>query len=35
MGVVLRAHSIRGELHIQRNTNWEVATQAASPFLLN
>jgi len=30
MGVVLCAHSIRGELYIQRNTNREVAT--TSPF---
>jgi len=26
MGVILRAHSIHGESHIQRHTNWEVAT---------
>jgi len=29
MGVVLRAHPVRGEWHIQRNANGEVAT----PFL--
>jgi len=27
MGVVLRAHPVRGESHIQRNANGEVATQ--------
>jgi len=26
MGVILRAHSVRGESHIQRNANGEVAT---------
>jgi len=26
LGVVLRAHPVRGELHIQRNANGEVAT---------
>ena len=26
MGVVLRAHPVRGESHIQRNVNGEVAT---------
>jgi len=26
MGVILRAHPVRGELHIQRNANREVAT---------
>ena len=29
MGVVLHAHPVRGESHIQHNTNWEVATLAA------
>jgi len=28
MGVVLRAHSVRGESHIQRSANGEVATAA-------
>jgi len=28
MGVVRHAHPIRGEAHIQRNANWEVATLA-------
>jgi len=27
-GVVLRAHSVRGEPRVQRNANGEVATQA-------
>jgi len=27
MGVVLRAHPVHGESHIQLNTNGEVATQ--------
>jgi len=27
MGVVLRPHPVRGESHIQRNANGEVATQ--------
>jgi len=26
MGVILRAHHVRNETHIQRNTNQEVAT---------
>jgi len=26
MGVILRAHPVRGESHIQRNDNGEVAT---------
>jgi len=26
MGVILRAHPVRGESHIQRNANGEVAT---------
>jgi len=30
-GIVLRAHSVRGELRIQRNTNGEVAT-TSPPF---
>ena len=30
-GVVLRAHSICGEMHIQRNANWEFAT-TSPPF---
>ena len=25
-GIILRAHPVRGESHIQRNANWEVAT---------
>jgi len=29
MGVVLRAHPVRGESHIQRNANQEVATKDA------
>jgi len=32
IGVVLRAHPVRGESHIQRNANGEVATQ---PVLLH
>ena len=27
MGVILRAHPVRGESHIQRNANGEVATR--------
>jgi len=30
MGVILRAHPVRGELHIQRNANGEVATVAGT-----
>jgi len=29
MGVVLRAHPVRGESHIQRNANREVATTSS------
>jgi len=32
-GVVLRAHPVRGESHIQRNTTGEVATEPR-PFLI-
>jgi len=28
--IVLRAHPVRGEPHIQRNATWEVATTLAS-----
>jgi len=31
MGVILHAHPVCGESHIQRNTNWEVAT-TSPPF---
>jgi len=31
MGVILRAHAVCGESHIQRNTNGEVAT-TSPPF---
>jgi len=29
MGVVLHVHPVRGESHIQHNTNWVVASPAA------
>jgi len=32
MGVILRAHLVRGESHIQRNANREVATAASKWF---
>jgi len=31
VGVNLRAHPLRGESHIQRNANWEVAIQPRFP----
>jgi len=31
MGFILRAHLVPGELHIQRNVNWEFATTSL-PF---
>ena len=34
MGVVLRAHPVRGESHIQRNSNGDVATAATSTLLV-
>ena len=34
MVVILRAHLVRGESHIQRNANWEVATLPRSWLLL-
>jgi len=33
MGVILRAHPVRGESHIQLNSNREVATTRAFPKL--
>jgi len=33
MGVVLRAHPVRGDTHIQRNANGEVATSKKKQVL--
>jgi len=33
MGVVVRTHPVRGESHIQRNANGEVATVKLSLYL--
>jgi len=35
MGVIFRAHLVRGESHIQRNANREVATVTTMQFLRN
>ena len=34
MGVILRAHSVHGESHIQHNANWELATADRKLLLL-